>query len=86
MTLLVNMAQLHIQIKTEVLDQLKAQLGLSSNVRVLEEALTLLSWAAKEKMDGRMVLSALPDGTKVVRLAMATLMQPTSPRPTRRVS
>ncbi len=44
-----------------------------TDTEVMQEALTLLNWAAEEKNRGRVILSARPDGSDVERLAMGSL-------------
>ncbi len=68
------MATIHVQIDDALIDHLKEALGLSQNTDVIQEALTMINWAAEEKAKGRSILSANPDGSDVVRLAMTCLI------------
>lgn len=62
------MAEVRVQLPDDSLAELKATLGLRTNVQVVEEALLVLNWIAEEKRKGRDIFSAAPDGTHVVRL------------------
>ncbi len=76
------MAEIRVQIDDRLIEDLKKMLGLKKNTEVIQEALTMLNWAAQEKMEGRVILSSHPDGTSVVRLAMRSLLPaPKSPTP-----
>jgi hypothetical protein len=67
------MAEIRVQIPDDVLNPLKERLGLRKNTDVIEEALTVLNWAAEEVGKGRQIYSANPDGRDVTRLATRAL-------------
>ena len=50
-------------------------LGIRTTTHVVQEAMTLLNWAVEERQRGRVILSALPDGSDVERLAMRSLIR-----------
>lgn len=68
-----KMAEIRLQVPDDLMAKLKRNLGLRSNKEVIEEALTMLSWASDEKDRKRVILSATPDGTDITRLAMKSL-------------
>ncbi|HEX5685361.1 MAG TPA: hypothetical protein VFY73_15160 [Ideonella sp.] len=68
------MAEVRVQVPDEIMAELKSTLGLRTNTDIVEEALTMLNWAAEEKKNGRQIFSARPDGKDVTRLAMRSLM------------
>jgi hypothetical protein len=70
------MADIRVQVKDEILDKLKSALHIKSNTELMEEALTILNWAAGEAQRGRMILSSESDGKDVARLAMKSLSIP----------
>ncbi len=43
------MAEMHVQIDDALIEHLRESLGLSQNTDVIQEALTMLNWAAEEK-------------------------------------
>lgn len=67
------MARIDVIIDDEIMTRLKCRLGVSSNIKVIEEALTILNWAAGEKIAGKVILSAFENGSDVVRLSMKCL-------------
>ncbi|WP_157598220.1 MULTISPECIES: hypothetical protein [unclassified Rhizobacter] len=67
------MAEIRVQIPDNVLEPLKERLGLKKNTDVIEEALTVLNWAAEEVGKGRQIYSANTDGRDVTRLATPAL-------------
>lgn len=67
------MAEIRVQVPDEVMTSLKNVLGLKTNVDVIEEALTILNWAAEEKQQGRQIYSQKPGGGEPTRLAMKSL-------------
>lgn len=70
------MAEIRVQVADDVMEKLKQRLRLRTNTDVIEEALTMLSWAAEEKERGRLILSSNATGQDVTRLAMKSLMTP----------
>jgi hypothetical protein len=72
------MAEIRVQVPDEVLSRLKERLRLRTNTDVIEEALTMLSWAAEERDRGRLILSSDVKGGDVTRLAMKSLLTPLS--------
>jgi len=70
------MAEIRVQVNDETMAQLKRTLGLRTNTDVIEEALTMLNWAAEEKKKGRQIFSANSEGRDVTRLATKALMSP----------
>ena len=68
------MAEIRVQVPDDVMNRLKERLRLRTNTDVIEEALTMLSWAADEKDKGRLILSSDPKGGDVTRLAMKSLL------------
>lgn len=74
------MAEIRVQIADTVLDELKKTLSnVRTNTQLIEEALTLLKWAAGEASQGRLILSSNAQGGDVSRLAMPSLMNASSP-------
>ena len=73
------MADVRFQVSDDFMAEMKSKLGLGSNTEVVQEALTLLSWAADEKMRERVIVSTNARGEQVERLAMRSLALP-SPR------
>lgn len=67
------MTDLRLRIDDAFVGRLRETLGVTSNTDVMQEALTLLSWAVEEKERGRLILSTNQDGKQVERLAMRTL-------------
>lgn len=67
------MADVRFQVSDDFMSELKQKLGLSSNTEVVQEALTLLSWAADEKQRERVIVSTNTQGGQVERLAMRSL-------------
>lgn len=67
------MAEIRVQVPDEFMDALRQHLGVTSNSDVVQEALTILSWAAEEKQRGRLILSADLKGGNVERLAMRSI-------------
>lgn len=74
-----KMAEIRLQVPDDLMTKLKSKLGLRNNKEVIEEALTMLSWAADEKDRKRVILSATTDGDQVTRLAMKSLNLVPSP-------
>ena len=74
------MADVRFQVSDEFMAELKKKLGLGSNTDVVQEALTLLSWAADEKQRDRVIVSTNSRGEQVERLAMRSLSLPSSRR------
>ena len=72
------MAEIRVQVEDAVLTKLKEALNLRTNTDVIEEALTMLSWAAEEKKNSRLILSSNKAGSDVTRLAMKSLLTPLS--------
>lgn len=62
-----------VRVERSVMTDLKKRLGLERNTEVMEEALTMINWAADEKMKGRVILSATEEGLDVVQLCMECL-------------
>lgn len=65
--------EVFVRVERSVMTDLKNRLGLELSTEVMQEALTLINWAADEKMKGRVILSATEEGFDVVRLAMECL-------------
>ena len=42
------MAEVRVQVPDEIMAELKSTLGLRTNTDIVEEALTMLNWAAEE--------------------------------------
>ena len=72
------MADIRVQVPDSFMSDLRTKLELKTNSDVVQEALTLLSWAAEEKMRRRLILSSDPRGGGVERLAMRVLSLPSS--------
>ena len=72
------MADIRVKVPDSFMNDLKLKLGVTTNNEVIQEALTLLSWAADEKMNNRLVLSTDVSGNHVHRLAMRALALPAS--------
>jgi len=68
------MADIRVQVPDEVMADLKSTLGLRTNTDLVQEALTMLRWAAEEKKRQRQIFSAKPDGKEVMRLALKSLL------------
>ena len=64
-----------MQLDDEFIATLRQKLRQGSATDVVREALTILNWAAQEREQGRVILSATPDGQNVVRLALPSLEQ-----------
>jgi hypothetical protein len=69
------MAEIRFQIADDWIEGLRRKIGAAANADVARDALTLLNWAADEKLKGRVILSAEPSGKGMSRLAMPTLEQ-----------
>lgn len=67
------MADIRVQVADDFMSALRRTLGLKTNADVVQEALTLMNWAAEEKRRGRLILSSDLEGGRVERLAMRTL-------------
>ena len=67
------MADIRAQVPDEFIDKLRNAMHLKSNTDVIQEALTLLSWATEEKERNRLILSTNTAGSDVERLAMGSL-------------
>ena len=67
------MADIRVQVPDSFMDDLRKSLQLKTNTDVVQEALTLLNWAAEEKGRGRLILSTDKEGHNVERLAMKSL-------------
>jgi len=67
------MADIRVQVQDDFMNALREKLGLKSNADVVQEALTLLNWAAEEKGRHRLILSTDQGGQQVERLAMRSL-------------
>ncbi len=65
--------ELRMVIDDTLMSELKDALGVKTNVDIVNNALTILNWATKEKEKGRMVLSAKEDGTNIQTLIMPAL-------------
>ncbi len=66
--------ELRLQVPDDVVKKFQDKLG--SDVKVTDiarDALTLFNWAIEERAKGRWILSSEEDGTKMTRLAMASL-------------
>ena len=62
--------ELRVRISDELVNELKYILGRTKAVDVAMDALTLLKWAADEKRQKRIILSADQKGSNVHRLVM----------------
>jgi hypothetical protein len=58
---------------SEVLDNLRRDLHVSSGEVILGEAIALFRWAIKESRDGRVILSGDPQSGNMSRLRMPLL-------------
>lgn len=67
------MADIRVQVPDEYMNALREKLALKTNAEVVQEALTLLNWAAEEKGRKRLILSTDQEGQQVERLAMRSL-------------
>jgi hypothetical protein len=67
------MAEIRVLVPDDVIEDLKGRLGLRKNTEVIEEALTILNWAADEVSKGRQIFSANKEGRDVTRLATKAL-------------
>ena len=65
--------EVFVRVERSVMTALKERLGLELSTEVVQEALTMINWAADEKMKGRVILSATEEGFEVVQLAMECL-------------
>jgi hypothetical protein len=66
------MADIRVQVPDTFMTPLREKLD-KTNPGVVEEALTLLSWAVEERERGRLILSSDTEGGNVERLAMRSL-------------
>jgi hypothetical protein len=74
------MAEIRVQVADAVLEDVKKTLSnVRTNTQLIEEALTLLKWAADEAAQGRLILSSNAQGGDVTRLAMPSLMNASAP-------
>jgi len=64
------------------LQLLETEIGLEAGKALVQAALTLLNWAVKESLAGRVIQSAENDGSNVDTLTMAALdyIRPAVPR------
>ena len=62
-----------VSIDDDFMQQLQKSLNSESAVKVTEDALTLLNWAANEVKLGRKIFSASSTGEDVHKLAMPSL-------------
>lgn len=67
------MADVRVQVPDDFMEALRKKLNVKTNTEVVQEALTLLNWAAEEKERQRLILSTNANGEKVERLAMRSL-------------
>ena len=67
------MADIRAQVSDQFIDKLRKAMHLKSNTDVIQEALTLLSWATEERERNRLILSTNTAGGSVERLAMGSL-------------
>lgn len=67
------MADIRAQVPDEFIDKLRERMHLKTNTDVIQEALTLLSWATEERERDRLILSTSNSGSDVERLAMRSL-------------
>jgi len=67
------MAEVRLQIPDELVQKFQDKLGNIKVTDIAKDALTLFNWAVDERAKGRLVLSSDEAGTKVTRLAMASL-------------
>jgi len=71
------MADIRVKVDDDFIEPLRELLGLKSNADVVQEALTLLNWAADETLGrDRVILSSNRDGERMERLAMRILNRP----------
>jgi hypothetical protein len=61
--------EVRFAVDEEFMRALQEKLGEKKTTDVAKTALTILNWAAEEARQGRVILSAKPDGTEVHRLA-----------------
>ena len=64
-----------VKINNEIMNNLRNDLGISTSVGVINEALTLLHWATEEAKKGRIILSSNINGKDVSRLIMHSLLK-----------
>jgi hypothetical protein len=64
--------ELRMQIDDGFMETLRRRLDLRAT-DIVREALTILNWAVHEREQGRVILSADPNGQSVQRLAMPVL-------------
>lgn len=67
------MANIRVQVPDEFMNNLQQEMGLKTNAEVVQEALTLLSWAVGEIARERLILSTNQKGQEVERLVMRSL-------------
>lgn len=67
------MAEIRVQVPNDYIDPLRQRLKLSTNSAVLQDALTLLKWAADERAKGKIILSMGEDSSDAVRLLLPSL-------------
>jgi len=66
--------EVRFQLDDDYIEDLREKLNLTA-AAIAREGITLLNWAIREREQGRVILSADPDGKNVVRLAMPVLEQ-----------
>lgn len=65
--------ELRMNVDDAYMESLQKKLELDKGTEVVREALTILLWAAGERRNGRLILSANEDGSNVSRLALPSL-------------
>ncbi len=65
--------EVRFTIDQDFMKELSSRVGETRATEITRSALTLLDWASQETSQGRVILSAKPDGTEVHRLALPTL-------------
>lgn len=67
------MAEIRFSVDQDYLKELQGILREPKSTEVTRSALSLLKWAAEEVKNGRVILSATPEGADVKQLAMPAL-------------
>jgi hypothetical protein len=67
------MAEFRLKVPDELFYSMQAKLGGAKMTEIARDALSLLNWAADERVRGRVVLSGTEDGEKLTRITLPSL-------------
>ena len=69
------MPEVRFSVDQEFIDDLKKNAGVDKVSKLTSEALTLYNWALSQAKQGRVLVSANPDGSNPERIVTPTLEQ-----------